>query len=117
MELEQTKEVVDGPFDPDFLTPPPDAQVSHVCGVFRRPFGQSMPQPKPGAGGKVFDVIVHGTIRADGTVRDPSIDTSERDDLDQEALRILSAWRFSPPLCDGAPVEIPVDITLHFQGR
>jgi TonB family protein len=117
MELEQTKAVTDGPFDPDLLTPPPNAQVGHVCTVFRRPFGQSMPQPKPGAGGQVVDVIVHGTVRTDGTVRDPSIDTSQRDDVNEEALRILSTWRFTPPLCDGAPIEIPLDVTLHFQGR
>jgi len=117
MELEQTKKETEGPFDPDFLTPPPDAQIAHVCEVYRRPFGQFMPQPKPGDGGSSAEVIVHGTIRTDGTVRVASIDSSEREDLNQEALRIFGTWRFTPATCDGAPVEIPADVTLHFQNR
>jgi TonB family protein len=117
MELEQTKKETEGPFDPDFLTPPPDAQIAHVCEVYRRPFGQYMPQPKPGNGGSNAEVIVHGTIRTDGTVRGASIDSSEREDLNQEALQLFGTWRFSPATCDGTPVEIPADITLHFQNR
>jgi TonB family protein len=117
MELEQTKKETEGPFDPDFLTPPPEAQVGHVCTAYRRPFGQFMPQPKPGHGGQNADVMVHGTVRIDGTVRDPSIDISERADLNQEALQIFSTWRFTPAMCDGAPTEIPADVTLHFQNR
>jgi hypothetical protein len=117
MELEQTKKETTGPFDPDFLTPPANALVSHLCKTFRRPFGESMPQPKPGAGKQVENVILHGTIRADGGIRDIAIDHSDRDDLNPEAVKIFSTWKFTPSLCDGAAIEVPADITLHFQGR
>jgi TonB family protein len=118
MELEQTKSGIEGPFDPDFLVPPPNARwLGHVCNVYRRPFGRFMPQPKPGNGGSNADVMVHGTVRTDGAIRDASIDLSEREDLNQEALRIFRAWRFTPALCDGEAIEIPADATLHFQNR
>ncbi len=118
MELDQTKKETSGPFDPDFLTPPPDAKIIGVaCTVYRPPFGKFMPQPKPGNGAANIDVMVHGTVRTDGTVREVSIDVSEREDLNQEALQIFSAWRFTPATCDGTPLEIPAEITLHFQNR
>lgn len=118
MELEQTKIATDGPFDPDLLSPPANAKIlGHVCNVYRRPFGRFMPQPKPGQGGANVDVMVHGTVRIDGTVRDASIDVSERADLNAEALQLFSMWRFTPATCDGTPLEIPAEITLHFQNR
>ena len=50
MELEQMKKETTGPFDPDFLIPPANSLVTHLCTTFRRPFGESMPQPKAGNG-------------------------------------------------------------------
>ena len=118
MELEQTKTVTDGPFDADLLTPPPAARViGKVCTVYRRAFGKFMPQPKPGQGGTSVDVMVHGTVRTDGTVGDTSIDVSERADLDQEALQVFATWRFTPATCDGTAFEVPAEVTLHFQNR
>lgn len=118
MELEQTKKETEGPFDADFLTPPPDAtMIGRVCTVYRRPFGKFMPQPKPGQGSANVEVMVHGTVRTDGTIRDASIDVSECTDLNQEALQLFSSWRFTPATCDGVPLEIPAEITLHFQNR
>jgi TonB family protein len=70
-----------------------------------------MPQPKPGQGSANVDVMVHGTGRSDGTVRDASIDISERADLNAEALQLFSSWRFTPATCDGTALEIPAEIT------
>jgi len=117
MELEQTKRPYDGPFDPDFLTPPPNSRVGHLCNGFRRAFGKFMPQPKPSTGTQNTDVILHATLSTNGTIREPSIDWSGRSDLNEEALRIFRTWRFSSAICDGSPIEVPVDVTLHFQRR
>jgi TonB family protein len=118
MELDQTKTETDGPFDADLLTPPPDARmIGRVCTVYRRPFGKFMLQPKPGEGGSNVEVIVHATVRTDGTIRDASIDVSQREDLNPEALQIFSKWRFTPATCDGTPLEISAEIALHFQNR
>jgi TonB family protein len=117
MELEQVKKEIEGPFDPDFLTPPLNAVVAKVCTTVRRPFGQVMTQPKPGSGSDKVDVMLHGTIRTDGRIRSISIDRSDRPDLNQEAIKLFSTWKFSPAICDGAAMEVPLDVTLHFQGR
>jgi len=61
--------------------------------------------------------MVHGTIRTDGRIRSISIDRSDRPDLNQEAMKLFSTWKFIPAICDGAPMEVPLDATLHFQGR
>jgi len=117
MELVQAKKEIEGPFDPDFLTPPPNALVANVCTTMRRPFGQVMTQPRPSSGSTNVDVMVHGTIRTDGRIRSISIDRSDRPDLNQEAMKLFSTWKFIPAICDGAPMEVPLDATLHFQGR
>jgi TonB family protein len=117
MELEQAKKEIEGPFDPDFLTPPPNATVGKVCTTYRRPFGQVMTQPKPGSGSQKVNVMLHGTVRTDGRIRSVSVDRSDRPDLNQEAIKLFSTWQFSPAICDGRAIEVPADVTLHFEGR
>jgi TonB family protein len=117
MELQQLKKEIEGSVNPDFLTPPPNAIVGNVCTTYRRPFGQVMTQPKPGNGSEKVDVMLHGTVRTDGGIRSISVDRSDRSDLNEEAIKLFSGWRFSPAICDGAPMEVPADVTLHFVGR
>lgn len=85
MEMEQSKKETAGPFDPDFLTPPANAVMMHVCTTYRRPFGQFMPQPKAGPGGGKMEVVLHGTVGTNGRIHDVSIDHSDREDLNAEA--------------------------------
>jgi len=113
MELAQTMVETTGPQDPNVLVPPAAAQVGHVCKAYRRPFGEFIPQPKSGTGDQVVDIIVHGTIRKDGHIRDASIDASQREDLNAEALRVFESWKFTPAIRDARPIEIPADVTLH----
>jgi hypothetical protein len=117
MELQQLKEEIEGAVNPDFLTPPPNAIVGKVCTTYRRPFGQVMTQPKPGNGPEKVDVMLHGTVRIDGGIRSISVDRSDRPDLNEEAIKLFGVWQFSPALCDGAAMEVPADVTLHFVGR
>lgn len=117
MELQQLKKEIEGSVNPDFLTPPPNALVGNVCTTYRRPFGQVMTQPKPGNGSEKVDVMLHGTVRTDGGIRSISIDRSDRPDLNEEAIKLFSRWQFSPAICDGVPLEVPADVTLHFVGR
>jgi TonB family protein len=117
MELQQLKKEIEGSVNPDFLTPPPNALVGNVCTTYRRPFGQVMTQPKPGNGSEKVDVMLHGTVRTDGGIRSISVDRSDRPDLNEEAIKLFSVWQFSPAICDGTPMEVPADVTLHFEGR
>jgi len=117
MELEQPRRKLQGRSTRIFSLHAECQAVGHVCTAYRRPYGQFMPQPKPGNGNQQADVMLHGTIRQDGGNREVGIDRSERTDLNDEAMRILNTWRFSAPLCDGKPIEVSTDVTLHFQGR
>jgi TonB family protein len=117
LDLEQTMTHFDGTPDPNLLVPPPDAKIMYVCLAYLRPYGQNLPQPKPGNGTQNVDVMLHGTIGPDGRIHDPIINRSGRDDLNAEALKIFSSWTFTPASCNGKPFEVPADITLHFQNR
>lgn len=102
---------------PNVLAAPPDAQVRKACTTYRRAFGVSMPQPKPGNGGENTDIMVRGMIWGDGTVHDAIVQSSERPDLNPEALSLIQQWVFTPALCDGAPNRTEASFELHFQGR
>lgn len=103
--------------DANVLAPPPDSRLHKVCTTYRRPFGESMPQPQPGAGGGSADIVLRGMVGVDGQVYDPTVQSSERADLNAEALALVKQWTFIPAMCDGHPDAHEADITLHFQGR
>jgi TonB family protein len=99
------------------LAAPPDAQVRQFCKTYRRPFGESMPQPKPGNGGSDAEIVVRGMIGGDGRIHDAVVQSSERPDLNAEALDVIHQWVFTPALCNGQPNLTEASFTLHFQGR
>jgi TonB family protein len=45
------------------------------------------------------------------------VQSSERPDLNDEALSIAQQWRFTPARCNGKPDPHEVDFTLEFKGR
>jgi TonB family protein len=117
MEIQQSMTVLTDA-TPNVLAPPPNARTyTRGCKVFRRAFGQSMPQPKPGNGGTEADVVVRGMIYPDGRIHDAVVQSSERSELNAEALDIIHQWTFTPALCDGQPAISEASFTLRFQGR
>jgi hypothetical protein len=116
IEISQTMtELMDA--TPNVLAAPPNAQILHFCTTFRRPLGESMPQPKPGNGGEDFDVVVRGIIGEDGKVHDAVVQSSERPDVNSEALGLIQQWVFTPGLCNGRPNPTEASFMLHFQAR
>jgi len=103
--------------DANVLAAPPNASMHQICTTFRRPFGVSMPQPKPGNGGSNVDIVVRGMVGIDGRVYDATVQSSERTDLNAEARELVHQWTFTPAMCDGHPDAHEVDFMLHFQGR
>ncbi len=99
------------------LAAPPNAQVMRSCKIFRRAFGENMPQPKPGNGGGDTDILVRGLIGNEGRVQDAVVQESQRADLNGEAVRVIRAWTFTPATCDGNPTETEATFTLHFRSR
>ena len=99
------------------LSAPENAQMHGLCTTYRRPFGVSMPQPKAGNGGRTDDIIVRGYIGMDGKMHEPAVQSSERPELNAEALDVAKQWTFTPAMCNGKPDVHEAEITLHFQGR
>ncbi len=99
------------------LAAPPNSRMHKVCATFRRPFGVSMPQPKPGNGGGNSDVVIRGMVGMDGKMYNTTVQSSDRPELNAEALQLAAQWTFTPAMCDGHPDAHEVDFILHFQGR
>lgn len=99
------------------LSAPENATMHGLCTTFRRPFGVLMPQPKPGNGATTTDIIVRGTVGVDGKLYEAAVQSSERPDLNSEALSVAQQWTFTPAMCNGTPDAHEAEITLHFQGR
>jgi hypothetical protein len=116
MEVIQTMTALAGT-DANVLAPPPDARMHGICTTYRRPFGLHMPQPNPGSGGGNVDIVVRGMVGADGKVYDATVQSSEREDLNAEAMGLVKQWTFTPSMCDGHADVHEADLTLHFQGR
>jgi Gram-negative bacterial TonB protein C-terminal len=118
LEIHQTFANIEGAVDPAVFQPPMGADIRSKCKQSRRAFGQSMPQPPQGNGGtQVIDVRLRGFIGKDGKVSHPYVLQSDRPDLNEEAVKIVSTWTFTPNLCDGKPNFEQAEFVLHFQGR
>lgn len=116
MDIQLTRRIIDDPISADLLTPPAGATVGVRCETFTRPFGQSMPQPA-GSGGVQTNIVVHGTIGVDGKLHEAAVESSERPDLNAEALKVVDGWTFTPATCNGKPNPQEVNLVVHFQGR
>ena len=113
MEIEQTFTLIDGRIDWAALTPPNPVTL-HPCNPYRRPIIKSAPQPASAGAGPWYDVEVLGVIGADGRVQEASVLPKGRDDLEKQALQIVSTWIFSPGLCSGKPIPVSADLVVHF---
>jgi TonB family protein len=102
---------------PNVLAAPENAQMRSLCTTYRRPFGVSMPQPKAGNGTQTDDVVVRALVGVDGKLYEAAVQSSERPDLNAEALALAQQWLFTPAMCNGRPNQHEAEITLHFQGR
>jgi hypothetical protein len=119
IEIEQHMEAIQGPVDPNVFSPPSNKwNQLYPCKNMRRAIGTSTPMPPPGnAGTEIVDVIVHGFIWNDGSVRLTQIESSPRLDLNEEALKTVATWKFLPLMCNDRVASTDADFVVHFQGR
>jgi hypothetical protein len=113
MEIEQKFNVIDGPIDWAALTPA-NPQTLRACQQYRRPFIQSASQLASAGPGPWYNVSVHAVIGEDGHIYQASVLPAGRDDLEKQAIQIVSAWVFSPGLCNGKPIPVGADLVVHF---
>jgi TonB family protein len=116
MDIHLTRKVITDPVSEDMFTPPAGADVGIRCQSYRRAFGQSMPQPA-GNGGTLTNVFVHGVIGIDGRVHNAVVESSDRPDLNDDALKVVQAWTFTPAMCNGNPNPQEATLVVRFQGR
>jgi hypothetical protein len=119
MDIEQRMEAIEGAVDPNVFAPPSKEwnQLS-PCKNQRRAVAISTPMPPPGnAGTDIVDVVVHGWIWSDGSVRLTQVESSTRPDLNEEALKTVSTWRYLPLMCNDRVATTDGDLVVHFQGR
>lgn len=98
---------------------PPEAKVHTLCARYSEPLPLVVPQPRAvgGDGAPVTTVVIHATVAADGAVNGPRIARSPKPELNDEALRTVSGWKFQAGTCNGQPVPYPWDLEVKFQGR
>ncbi len=116
MEITQTMKVLTD-VSSSVLEAPPGSAMLVRCTTARRAIGQLMPQPEPGRGGRDWDVVLRGRIGEDGRVHDALVQSSERADLEAEALALIGQWTFLPPMCNGRPNSSQATFVLHFHAR
>src|SRR5262249_24046025 len=103
MDVQLTRRVITDALSPDMFSPPAAADIGMRCHTYRRAFGQSMPQPTTGNGASTTEVVVHALIGFDGKVHEAAVESSDRRDLNEEALKTARSWTFTPAMCNGQP--------------
>lgn len=116
LDIQVKRRTINEPLSADLLTPPPEATIGMRCETFRRPVGISMPMP-PGTGATVTNIVVQTVIGVDGFAHDPVVASSDRPDLNDEAIKTVKSWKFTPAQCDGHPNPQDVHVVVRFQGR
>ncbi|HEY3615301.1 MAG TPA: energy transducer TonB [Candidatus Sulfotelmatobacter sp.] len=60
-------------------------------------------------------VVVTIVVTDEGTVRDARIVSGLAKDLDKQALKAVSAWKFEPATKDGKPVAVRIRVEVDFR--
>jgi len=119
LEIEQQLTRTPAPVDVSAFAPPSgEWKKWWRCENQRRPVGVSMPMPPPGtAGTGIVDVVVRGHIWDTGKVEPTTIVSSLRPDLNEEAMKLVATWQFTPLMCNDQPAATTADFVVHFQNR
>jgi len=117
IELHQKYSALPSEVDMGLFAPPPGAEIRHKCQQTRQAFGVSMPQPTPGVEDQITDMVLEGVIGPNGKVYSVVVMEPDHPELNEEALKVVSTWTYTPALCDGKPNWQKSEFVLHFQGR
>jgi TonB family protein len=60
-------------------------------------------------------VVVSIVVTDEGTVRDAQIASGLEKDLDKQALKAVSTWKFEPATKDGKPVAVRIRVEVDFR--
>jgi hypothetical protein len=112
--LDQT--VTPKEYEPDFFGPP---NTVKSCSVTTRPLPIETPQPAPQtASMNVIDIVLTGIVNSESQITHLKPLDNLHPELNQEALDLVSKWKFSAGTCDGKPATMWVPaFVVHFKGR
>ncbi len=104
-------------FPPDFFFVPENSNGG-ICPELRRPYAVNTPDPPPGTSSiDVIEVKLQGLVSDTGRVWSLKPLDLAHPELNEEAMKLVSTWTFSPATCDGKPVTFAMVFTVHFKGR
>lgn len=117
MEVDETVALKDD-YPPDFFTVP-ESSTGFICQEMRLPFAVNTPQPPQGSSISVVDVQLQGWIATNGRVVGQSLRAVDllHPQLNEEAIKLVSTWTYTPATCAGRPVGFGQTFTVHFKGR
>ena len=105
-------------YPPDFFSVP-ESSTGFICQEMRLPFPVNAPQPPQGSSISVIDVQLQGLIASTGRVVSQSLKPVDplHPELNEEAIKLVSTWTYTPAMCAGNPVGYGQTFTVHFKGR
>ena len=103
-------------YPPDFFSVP-DTATGFICQEFREAYPKNTPQPPPQASAEVHDITLRGLIGFDGHVTRLTAVDQARPDLNEEAIKLVSTWTYTPASCGGKPAMWWTLFTVHFKGQ
>jgi hypothetical protein len=109
--------VVRTQYPADYFNYPENASIRHACGEFHRALAEDTEQPpQKTQSSDLIDVRVHGFVGKDGKPYGLKALDTARPDLAEEAVRIVSGWKYHPAMCEYDPATMETDFAIHFKG-
>ncbi len=104
-------------YPPDFFSVP-ETSTGFACQDFRRAFAVNTPQPPlQSSSPDVHDIVLSGVIGVDGHVTGLRPLDQMLPDLNDQAMKLVGTWTFTPASCNGKPAVWGNTFTVHFKGR
>lgn len=113
MVIDQTFQVLQHPIDWARRTPR-NTVTLHPCYQYKPAYVESAPQPTSAGAGPWYDITVHAAIGEDGHVDHPAVLPEGKPELEKRAVQIVSAWTFSPAVCNGKTIAVNATLIVHF---
>lgn len=103
-------------YPPDFFQVPEDTKA-YLCQDLRRAYAVNTPQPEPRTASlDVIDVKLLGYIDKEGRVFGLRPIGQVRPGLNEEAMKLVSTWTYTPATCGGKVAMVANTFTVQFKG-
>jgi hypothetical protein len=109
--------VLKSDYPPDFFTVP-ESSTGFICPHLRPPYAVNTPQPPQQTSSiSVINVQLQGYVTTTGRVASLEPVDLTHPELNEEAIKLVSTWTYTPATCGGTPAGYGQTFTVHFKGR